>query len=704
MTVHMTSPPGTTHTDEARGRLAAVVDSSDDAIISKTLEGVIVTWNQGAERIFGYRAEEVIGRSVTVLIPPELIDDEPAILQRLRRGERIEHYETIRVRKDGTRLHVSLTVSPIRNSAGDIIGASKIARDVSRQREAQQLLAEETRILELLNSTGTAIAAQLDLEALVQTVTDAATRLSGARFGAFFYNVINDQGEALLLYCLSGAPRESFEKLGLPRNTQVFDATFRDKSIVRSDDITKDPRYGKTAPHYGIPKGHLPVRSYLAIPVVSRTGEVIGALFFSHPEANVFTERSERLVSGVAAQAAIAIDNARLYDSAQREIANRERAEDALREIDRRKDEFLATLAHELRNPLAPIRQAALIGRSPGATESQKRWSNDVISRQVHHMALLLDDLLDISRITRGTLELRVANTRLADVVDAAVETARPAIDAKQHELTIQLPKEPLQICADPLRLAQVLANLLTNAAKYTDPHGQILLEAQENAGQITLRVIDNGIGIRPDLIPSVFTMFSQVKSGQDRSEGGLGIGLALARGLIELHGGHIAAKSAGLGLGSEFTVHFPVHAKVKPLHAPAAEYKPTAAGSRRVLIADDNRDAADSLAILLRMDGHDVNVVHDGTAAMAVFATFRPEFVFLDIGMPGLNGYEVARKVRRRANNGTPVTLVAVTGWGQENDKARAQAAGFDHHFTKPVDPERLASLLHAAEALPHV
>lgn len=636
------------HPDGAAGLLAAVVESSDDAIISKTLEGIIVTWNQAAQRIFGYTAEEIVGRSVTVLIPPELVADEPRILERLRQGERIDHFETIRLRKDGTQIHVSLTVSPIRNSHGEIIGASKIARDVTRQKEAQQLLAEERRTLELLQATGTAIAGQLDLQTLVQTVTDAATQLSGARFGAFFYNMIDDQGETYVLYTLSGAPRESFEKFGLPRNTGVFEPTFRGKGAVRSGDITKDPRYGKMAPHHGMPKGHLPVRSYLAVPVVARSGEVIGGLFFGHPETNIFTDRIERLISGVAAQAAVAIDNARLFESAQREIANREHAEALLRDTDRRKDEFLATLAHELRNPLAPIRQAALIARSTTATESQKRWSNDVISRQVHTMALLLDDLLDISRITRGTLELRIEQTELSRIIDAAVETARPAIDAKQHVLTLDVPQESVDIFADPLRLAQVISNLLTNAAKYTDPQGNITLEATREGDGVVLRVRDSGIGIDPEKMSELFNMFAQVQSDRDRSEGGLGIGLALARGLIELHGGEIEARSAGLGQGAEFVVRLPLRASFPEARVEEPASVAGSTPSRRVLIADDNRDAAESLAMLMRLDGHDVHVVHDGSAAVTAFIRFKPEFVFLDIGMPGLNGYEVARKVRK--------------------------------------------------------
>jgi PAS domain S-box-containing protein len=682
--------------EEARGRLAAVVDSSFDAILSKTLEGVITTWNQAAERMFGYTAEEAVGRSIKLLIPTDRLAEEDSILARLKRGERIEHFETVRRRKDGTLLNVSLSVSPLRDHTGTIIGAAKIARDITRQKEAEEHLLEERRILEVLNATGPAIASQLELEKLVQTVTDAATQLSGARFGAFFYNVTNQDGESFLLFSLSGAPREAFEGFGLPRNTPIFNPTFRGEGVVRSADITKDPRYGTMAPHHGMPKGHLAVRSYLAVPVRSRSGEVIGGLFFGHPEPDVFTERSERLVVGVAAQAAIAIDNARLYEAAQREIASRQRAEAALRETDRKKDEFLATLAHELRNPLAPIRQAALVSQSADSTEAQKRWSHDVISRQVHHMALLLDDLLDISRVTRGTLELRTEMTDLGAVVDGAIETARPSLDAKRHNLKVTLPKEPVRFAADPLRLAQVLSNLLTNAAKYTDPGGQIRIDCARTASEVSITVSDSGIGLPHDVRTAIFAMFAQVESGRDRSEGGLGIGLALAKGLVELHGGTIEVASEGPGQGSQFTVRLPI----RTLDSKRPKKEPAQGGAatipRRVLIADDNRDAAESLAMLLRIQGHDVAVVHDGREALIAFDRFQPEVALLDIGMPEVNGYEVARIVRQ-GTLGRAVTLIAVTGWGQDGDKAEALAAGFNHHFTKPIEPDQLSALIRA-------
>ena len=376
------------------------------------------------------------------------------------------------------------------------------------------------------------------------------------------------------------------------------------------------------------------------------------------------------------------------------DITARRQAEEALREMDRRKDEFLATLAHELRNPLAPIRHAAQISRIPTATEAQKRWSTDVIIRQVQHMSLLLDDLLDISRITRGTLELRLELTDLASAIEAAVETARPGIETKRHKLHIDLPNERVQIAADPLRLSQVLSNLLTNAAKYTDPEGEIRLSAGVTANDVAIRIADTGIGIAPDTLPSVFEMFSQLHSGRDRSEGGLGIGLALSKGLVELHGGSIEARSRGAGFGSEFIVRLPRPAAAERRTAASAEAIRSDTVSRRVLVADDNRDGAESLAILLQVEGHDVQVVHDGAAALAALEQTRPDVALLDIGMPGLSGYEVAQRVRS-SPSGRSVVLIAITGWGQDSDKARALESGFDHHFTKPIEPERITELL---------
>ena len=375
--------------------------------------------------------------------------------------------------------------------------------------------------------------------------------------------------------------------------------------------------------------------------------------------------------------------------------ASRERAaEHALLEADRRKDEFLATLAHELRNPLAPIRQAARVARAPAATESQVRWAHEVIERQVHNMARLLDDLLDVSRITRGMMEIRKELIELEAVMDAAIEIARPAIEARNHALSVECQLRT-KVYADPLRLAQVIANLLTNAAKYTEPHGQIRLTAQCDGGELILRVSDTGIGIAAEMLPRIFEMFVQVKSVLDKSEGGLGIGLALARGLTELHGGSLEAQSAGLGSGSTFTLKLPLPQTATALPSDGASDAVVQRGSaRRLLLADDNVDSAESLAMLLRLQGHEVEVVHDGVEAWRRLQELRPHFALLDIGMPKINGYEVARRTRAEPW-GTSIKLIALTGWGQERDRREAIEAGFDQHLVKPVDTEVLLKRL---------
>ena len=371
----------------------------------------------------------------------------------------------------------------------------------------------------------------------------------------------------------------------------------------------------------------------------------------------------------------------------------------ALAEADRRKDEFLATLAHELRNPLAPIRHAVKLLETRSAQERQHQWARDVISRQVQRMALLLDDLLDVSRITRGRLDLKVEPVDLDSVVGAAVETARPLIESKHHQLYITLPPQPLRLMADPLRLSQSLSNLLTNAAKYTDASGQITLTVSLLPGEIMMSVKDTGIGFEQSALPGMFEMFSQVDSAIDRSEGGLGIGLALVKGLIELHDGTIDGFSAGLGTGCEFRIHLPLTRVIDRAAAPAKD-KPQARSKTqarfRILVADDNRDAADSMALLLEISGYEVLVAHSGEEALRIAGENLPHAAVLDIGMPDITGYEVARRIRSE-HWGSAVLLIAMTGWGQQEDKARATAAGFDQHLTKPVDPDQVDALLHA-------
>jgi PAS domain S-box-containing protein len=359
----------------------------------------------------------------------------------------------------------------------------------------------------------------------------------------------------------------------------------------------------------------------------------------------------------------------------------------ALLDADRRKNEFLAVLAHELRNPLAPVRHAAMIARSSGATPAQIAWSNEVIERQVGHMARLLDDLLDVSRITRGALEVRRTPVLLREVVEDATEMARPLIARRGHQLTVELPNEPVWLDADPLRIAQVFGNLLTNAAKFTAARGRIKLAGTIDGGTIEIAVTDNGIGVAPEALEDIFQMFVQIGSPLERTESGLGIGLALAKALVEVHGGQISAESAGTGLGTTFRVRLPLApAPVRDVATPATTAAADSPAAKLVLVADDNRDAAETLATLLKMGGHRVVTVNDGVTALDEIERSRPHLAFVDIGMPGKTGYDIAAHVRAQPWGGA-ITLIALTGWGQASDRARALEAGFDEHWVKPVD-----------------
>jgi signal transduction histidine kinase/DNA-binding response OmpR family regulator len=557
------------------------------------------------------------------------------------------------------------------------------------RREAEAATREEAQALQTLNRIGMTLAAELDLERIVQAVTDAATAVSGAQFGAFFYNVVNDKGESYQLYTISGAPREAFEKFGMPRNTAVFAATFVGAGMVRVDDITKDPRYGRNAPHQGMPKGHLPVRSYLAAPVMSRAGEVVGGLFFGHPQPGIFTERAERLVEGIAAQAAVAFDKAQLYEQRLQLIGE-------LQQADRRKDEFLATLSHELRNPLAPLRNSLHLLRAAGGGGAAAPI-HDMMERQVNHLVRLVDDLLETSRISRGAFDLKKERVELGEAVRNAVETSQPLIQAAGHELRLDLPGAPLWIEGDPVRLAQILANLLNNAARYTDPGGRISLSAALAGGAVKISVRDNGTGIAPEAQPRLFEMFSRESRSSGRNQGGLGIGLALARRLAEMHGGGIEAKSDGPGKGAEFIVTLPLATEQRPAEAAGAP-RGAALKPRRILVVDDNHDAAESLSMVLKFLGADVRVARDGPEALAAFEAYDPAVVLLDIGLPGMDGYEVARRIR----SGFPsrrAALVALTGWGQDKDRREAREAGFDQHLIKPAEIGALQALLASLE-----
>jgi PAS domain S-box-containing protein len=496
------------HAENARARLAAIVESSDDAIIGLDLDGTISSWNQGAERLFGYIREEAIGQSVYLLIPADRLDEEQSILEAICRGKRVHPFETVRRCKDGTFLDVSLSVSPIADARGRIVGASKTARD----------------------------------------------------------------------------------------------------------------------------------------------------------------------------------------------ITERKRAEEALQDADRRKDEFLALLAHELRNPLAPIRTGLELIRLSGDSPQSVRRVRTMMERQIRQMVRLIDDLLDVSRIASGKIVLQRAPSSLSELVQSAIETHRAAIDAAKIALTIDLPEQPCVIDVDPTRFVQVLSNVLHNASKFTPAHGKVGISVDilgADTPQATITVSDTGIGISKELLPRVFDLFVQAEPATERAHGGLGIGLALARRLIEMHGGEIDAHSDGPGHGAAFVIRMPLcKVNASPPSPPQIEVTRVAS---RVVIIDDNQDAAKTMSMLVEQLGGSARTAHDAADGLAAVQAFQPDIVLLDIGMPGMDGYETCRRIRQQPSQ-RHIVVVAVTGWGQSQDKQRALDAGFDAHLTKPVDPRALASVLAGA------
>jgi PAS domain S-box-containing protein len=498
---------------------------------------------------FGRRAQEIIGKRIWEVVGDSAYEAFRAYVDRALAGEAIEFEMEVPYEAVGGRI-VHAAYVPHRNGDGSVQGFAAVISDLTERRRAERAAFESRDILETVNRVGQAVAAELNLESVVQTVLDAATQLTGAEFGAFFYNRIDEQGEAYTLYSLSGAPREAFSTFPMPRNTALFGPTFRGEGVVRCDDVTKDPRYGKNAPYHGKPAGHLPVTSYLAIPVISRSGEILGGLFFGHSRPGVFTEQSERLIVGLAAQAAVAVDNARLFEAERRARADAEAA-------NRAKDEFLSVVSHELRTPLNSILGWA---RVLGTDKTGQRTARAIesIARSVRTQTRLIEDLLDVSRIASRQLRLESRPVDLEGIVRSAVEEIRPEAETKGVSLELAL-GTPTYVVGDADRLLQIASNLLGNAVKFTPAAGRIEVRLEWAAGEARLVVSDNGRGIAPDFLPLVFEPFRQAESVANRREGGLGLGLAITRHLVELHGGRIHVESPGEDAGSIFMVFLPL-------------------------------------------------------------------------------------------------------------------------------------------------
>jgi PAS domain S-box-containing protein len=632
--------------EQRRESLRVTLASIGDAVITTDTAGRVTFLNPVAESLTGWGQEQAQGQPLDVVFPvrPEQtrtpVEDpvETVVRDGVIAGP---GNPTVLLAADGTKRPIDHRAAPIRGETGETVGVVLIFRDVTEQRRAEQALRDSeqrfTRFMDHLPG----LAWIKDLHGRYEYANDAAMiafNIPRAElYGKTDEDVFPPETAALF--------RENDRRaLDSGTGVQVIETLEQGDGVRHHSLVSKFPIAG--------PDGRA------------------------------------ALVGGMA------ID-----------ITDRLRAEEALKDADRRKDEFLAVLAHELRNPLAPIRNSLHIMKQVGTDAALLGRVREMVERQVQHMTRMVDDLLDVSRITRGKIELRKEAVDLGPVVERTAEAARPLFEDRRQTLTVDLPPEPLRLEADPTRLEQVLANLLNNAAKYTDHGGQVFLSVRREGGGLVLRVRDTGVGIAPDMLAHVFEPFVQADRVLHQSQGGLGIGLTLVRRLVEMHGGSVTAHSEGPAKGSEFVVRLPAVAAESPTPgatAAGAGGEPArAATRRRIVVADDNVDAAESLALLLRLDGHDVRVAHDGAAALAAVEADPPDLVILDIGMPVMNGYDVARRLRQRPGLDR-LMLVAMTGWGQAEDRRRSHEAGFDHHLIKPVEPEALRRLLAGMSARP--
>jgi PAS domain S-box-containing protein len=698
---------------ENEERLRAMFNQAAVGIAVASLDGLFHDVNRKFSDVLGYSAAELRGLTFMAITHPDDRAATGAFVAQLLAGAIPEYsFEKRYLRKDGSEVWSLTTVTLLRDSSERPQRFIGVIEDITPRKRAEAALREETRILELLNETGRALASTLDLQALVKAVTDAATDLSGAEFGAFFYESTAAGGEGYVLHTLSGAPGEAFETLGRPLAAALLAPTFRGEGPTRCADVLQDARYATMASHYARPDGRLPVRSYLAVPVRSRSGEVIGGLFFGHSRPDAFTERADRLIVGVAAQAGIAIDNARLYEAAQKAAEERnallesERAARAAAErLSDVKDEFLATLSHELRTPLNAILGWSQVLRSSPAERTDYLKGLETIERNARVQTQLIEDLLDMSRITSGKLRLDIQPLLPAAVIEAAIETVTPAANAKGIRLEKFLEPGAGPISGDPGRLQQVIWNLLSNAIKFTPRDGRVQIVLERVSSHIEISVADTGVGIRPEFIPHLFERFRQGDASTTRKFGGLGLGLSIVKSLVELHGGTVRVKSPGEDRGTTVVVHLPLAVAHRsgdgagrphptPGSPDTAAFIPADLAGITVLIVDDDPDARDLITRVLAGCAADVITADTAEAALALVEARRPDVLVSDIGMPGTDGFELLRRVRALgAERGGRVPAIALTAFARSEDRIRVLRAGFLVHVAKPVDPSELAA-----------
>jgi PAS domain S-box-containing protein len=620
---------------QSEERFRLIIDNVRDyAIFLLDADGRVLTWNQGAERIKGYKADEIIGRHFSSFYPADAIDRQwPQFeLKMAAQNGRFED-ENWRVKKDGSLFWANVVITALRDHDDRLTGFVKITRDLTERREQQERLRQSEERFRLL----------------VENVTDYAIyMLDPAGHVASW----NRGAERITGYKASEIVGLHFSRFFTPAE---IDAR------IPEDELTEALRNGS----------------------LQREGWRVrkdGTRFWADVTLTaVFAAKGEHLG----------------FAKITRDLTQRRQVEE-LEQSSRRINEFLAMLAHELRNPLAPLRNAVSVMQLAKTQDSTVNWARDVIDRQLTLMTRLVDDLLDISRITSGKITLRCHPVDANEVVQRAIEVARPLIDSRRHLLIIETAPKPVIVEGDTTRLGQVVINLLNNAAKYTPEGGRIEVNVAEQNGSAIVTVKDNGLGISETLLAEVFDLFAQGERSLARSEGGLGIGLTLARRIVEMHGGTVEAKSPGLNQGSEFIVRLPL-ATWKSTIVPGGGDFVTAAGVCRVLVVDDNDDSAQTMAMMLELEGHRAKVAHDGREAFEVARSFKPHVVLLDIGLPEMDGFDVARRMREMPEL-TNAMLVAMTGYGQEDDRRRTAQAGFAHHLVKPIDPEALKRVIASA------
>jgi PAS domain S-box-containing protein len=669
-------------------RLAAFVASGADAVVSKTLDGVITSWNKGAELVFGFSPAEAIGQPIDIIIPPERMAEEAEILRRLSRGETVEHFETERLRKGGGRVKVSLRISPIRDATGRIIGASKIARDITDRTRREETLARTVQTLEALYN----LVAHAGRAGSPAEIGDAALDAIQAAVLADRASVLVFDEQGIMRFLawrgLSDEYRRAVEGHSpWSRETQNPEA-------LCIEDAVNDERMGSARAAIA----NEGIHSICFIPLVSMD-KLIGKFAIYYDSAHWFDDAEVRLATTIGRHVSFGLSRLEAQEAVKslldRERRARKEADAARAEAERTskgKDEFLAMLAHELRNPLSAIVNAvAVLGASSSDEGSRSARALGMIERQTEHLARLIDDLLDVARIRSGLIEIEREPMDVRAAVSRAVDAHRHRIEAKRQRLAVSLPDSQIIVRGDVVRLQQVVGNLVNNASKYAGVEGSIDVNATLDGGSVVLSVRDDGPGVPPDKLDAIFELFVQANPTLGRSEGGLGIGLTLVKRVVDLHGGTVSAQNNASGGGAEFIVRLPAAGE-----APANPLEYGVQGPvvpLRILVIDDQNDGREGLAAVLQTFGHEVMEAATGLAGLQAAARHSPDVVIVDIGLPDLDGYEVARRVRQA--QGDSICLVALTGYGQPRDRARSEEAGFDAHLVKPIEPRKLVETL---------